>query len=315
MAMRTTVVGLAAVLLLGCKRPPQPAAVEAPAAETEPVLFVERERLEKESEPRPQLRDGQVYVDPGEAVLGTDAGEVEELFVLCDRFDPGNCDHSWFDTEQPRRHEVMGGYWIDRLEVSNAEYEACVAAGDCAVRRLDLCERYQDDHGWSTVDAATVEPFLAPQRPAVCITIDEAEGYCRSRGKRLPASDEWEKAARGPEGRRWPWGDAMPTCALANFSEPERGPGCGTGLTAEVGSRPDNASVYGALDMAGNVAEWVRPNVGGDGMYTVTPGTEGENEIRGGHWQTEAVFLRGAERGFFSAQERMIYVGFRCAGG
>ncbi|HLT35277.1 MAG TPA: SUMF1/EgtB/PvdO family nonheme iron enzyme, partial [Enhygromyxa sp.] len=201
----------------------------------------------------------------------------------------------------PTTRVQLPSFWMDRREVSNAEYEQCVASGNCAVRRLWECTR-PTDGGRQPVDDPA--PYLDPDQPAVCVSQGEAAGYCFLRGARLPSRSEWEKAARGTDGRRHPWGNDPPSCERGNFSS------CGHTAGERVGSYPDHPSPFGALDLAGNVAEWVMPDVGPDGMYE-----QGHDaEVRGGHFASAPVQLRAAARMFLpSTQERRVEVGFRCA--
>lgn len=131
-------------------------------------------------------------------------------------------------------------FYIDKTEVTVAEYAACVSAGACAAPTVgDVCT--PEEANWGHPDRG--------QHPINCVSFAQAMTYCNWLGKRLPAKDEWEKAARGTDGRIYPWGDQPPTCKRAVIA------GCTDRRTAPVGERPDGASPYGILDMAGNVAE------------------------------------------------------------
>jgi formylglycine-generating enzyme required for sulfatase activity len=134
--------------------------------------------------------------------------------------------------------------------VTQEAYAACVAAGDCTV---PVCTGYYDP-----VDKA---------RYAVnCMGRSDAEAYCAFAGKRLPTEAEWAKAARGDDARRYPWGDAAPSCALAIKSVCANSP-------LPVGLRPDGASPYGVHDLGGNVDEWVADWYGAD-YYQVSPASD-----------------------------------------
>ena len=100
------------------------------------------------------------------------------------------------------------------------------------------------------------DPDVLADYPVVNVTNDMARTYCSWTGKRLCTEAAWEKAARGTEGRRYPWGNEPASCDRAVMHD--GGDGCGTGTSYPVGSKPLGASPYGALDMAGNVSEWVK---------------------------------------------------------
>jgi formylglycine-generating enzyme required for sulfatase activity len=143
-------------------------------------------------------------------------------------------DESAFPPERPAHLVTLDEYWIDRTEVTNAQYRLCVEAGVCA-----------EPKPWEDANLNTDD------QPALVLW-EAARTYCEWAGGRLPTEAEWEKAARGTDGRLWPWGQEFEP-GRANLSGDEDG----YGYTAPVGSFPDGASPYGLQDMAGNAAEWV----------------------------------------------------------
>ena len=143
-------------------------------------------------------------------------------------------DNSAFAPERPGHLVYLDGFWMDQNEVTNAQYRLCVQAGACT-----------PPGSWDK------EPLAGDQQPVLAMWI-QAQAYCQWVGGRLPTEAEWEKGARGTDGRLWPWGHTFED-GRANLS----GDGDGYKATAPVGMFPAGASPYGLLDMAGNAAEWV----------------------------------------------------------
>jgi serine/threonine-protein kinase len=193
--------------------------------------------------------------------------------------------------ERPARHQLVAGFALDRTEVTVADYARCVAAGRCAV---------------SAVSAAK-----EPQLPVSFVSFSDASAYCEFVGKRLPTEAEWERAARGEDGRRYPWGDHF-DCARGNF-----GNFAGDGRCAEegapghpvaVGSYPAGASPFGILDLAGNVWEWVA------GRYDYRPLARPELRVlRGGGCCSIFGLPRASDRLALPLSYRDNDIGFRCA--
>lgn len=139
----------------------------------------------------------------------------------------------------PGHTVTLDAFWMDRTEVTNAQYAKCVSAG--------ACDAPQDLTSHNRVKYYNGEQYAS--FPVLNISWNEANAYCHWAGRALPTEAQWEKAARGTDARLYPWGDKVPSKALANYGNLQ-------GDTTLTGSYPDGASPYGVLDMAGNVREW-----------------------------------------------------------
>ncbi|MBN1772590.1 MAG: SUMF1/EgtB/PvdO family nonheme iron enzyme [Deltaproteobacteria bacterium] len=195
----------------------------------------------------------------------------------------------------PMRELTVSAFRLARHETTAGEYEACVAAGACPAR---ACPE--------------ATPALRPEQPATCVTWDAAAAYCAWIGGRLPTEAEWEKAARGADGRRYPWGHAEPSCEQALTVA------CGATEPADVGARPAGASPCGARDLAGNAAEWTADWY--DPLYyAVAPDADaagpanGERRVvRGGSFATGSRLSMTGYRSAFEPVQALPDLGFRC---
>jgi formylglycine-generating enzyme required for sulfatase activity len=210
--------------------------------------------------------------------------------------------------EQPIRQVYVDAFWIDQTEVTVAAYAACVAAGACS------------EPSWGTDTDCNWMVAGREAHPVNCVTWYQADGHCRWAGggtKRLPTEAEWEKTARGTDARLYPWGNApAPSCTHAVLSE-DGEDGCGMSSTWPVGSRPLGASPYGALDMVGNVWEWVFDYYGpydpADTVNPTGPTTWASPVERGGAWNNPVELMRTTERLSGEPGSPSPAVGFRCA--
>ena len=235
---------------------------------------------------------------PDAADPGGDGGPGGEMIAIPAGGFLMGCDTTRVDSCEanavPLHAVSLSAYEIDRTEVTQEAFAACVDAGACPV---PACE-------W--------DPVVRAQHPVVCVTWTDARDYCAWAGKRLPTEAEWEKAARGTDGRLHPWGDEPATCARANYF------GC-AGATQPVGIHPSGRSPYGVEDMAGNVSEYVRDRYAAD-YYATSPDTDpagpttGARRVRrGGGWGGTADLLTTFVRRSVAVDVTRNAWGFRCA--
>jgi formylglycine-generating enzyme required for sulfatase activity len=208
-----------------------------------------------------------------------------EFFYGCNT----DVDPTCAEAEEQGRRLALAAFQIDRTEVRTEEYRACVDAAACT---LPATER-----GCNWEDPARAD------HPMNCVDWRQANAYCAWVGKRLPSEREWEKAARGTDGRSFPWGNTVATCDQAVIAEGEL-PGCGRDSTWPVGSRAEGRSPFGLFDMAGNVYEWTGDSVRDGGSQRI---------VRGGSWRGESWSARSWSRVAFTAESRDPRIGFRCA--
>ncbi len=147
------------------------------------------------------------------------------------------------EDERPAHEVTLPAFLLDRTEVTNEAYDRCVAAGKCSSPDRGLPERNGN---------APRAAFFAPKKPVVAVTFADAERYCAFVGKRLPKEAEFERAVRGDDGRKFPWGNDSPTPNRTVFGRDLK-----TGSPDEVGTHPEGRGPYGHDDLAGNVWEWM----------------------------------------------------------
>ena len=188
------------------------------------------------------------------------------------------------DADAPLRTVHVSGFRLDKTEVTQSGYAACVRAGACPIPA---------PQGQSP--CATWDPQRTPDLPVTCVSHPAAAAYCHHSGKRLPTEAEWELAARGTDGRRYPWGNELADCSLANYYA------CYQSAPAKVGSREEGASASCALDLAGNVAEWVSDS------------QDLRKVARGGSYRDVPNVLYAFRRAAFASDTVSPAIGFRCA--
>lgn len=244
----------------------------------------------------------------------TDYGDLADQMCPVERFSPSI----------PFRRVYLESFEIDRFEVTVAEYRRCVRAGVCDVAPLLFGDQRYNRSEW----------------PVTNVTWLDARDYCAFRSKRLPTEAEWEKAARGTDGRRWPWGDVWrrdgsnhgalesnviaKTHAMRVGDHPEPAPAAEDGfeVVAPPGGLVWGESPYGAYDMAGNVSEWVADFFSGTGyadLPTIDPyrsspaDLDKRRVVRGGSWFEPRLYGLTYDRNAMDPDWRGFHLGFRCA--
>ncbi|MCA1635381.1 MAG: SUMF1/EgtB/PvdO family nonheme iron enzyme [Acidobacteria bacterium] len=253
---------------------------EEAASPTDVNRRQERDALDKKvakEEPKSlsQPPTGMVRVPGGEFVMGNDGGD---------------------EYERPAHRVKVGAFFIDKYEVTCEEYAKFMRASNYA----------RAPTGWS---GASYPPGAA-HHPVTGVTWDDANAYARWAGKRLPTEEEWEFAARGTQGRRYPWGDDW-RAGLANADAE----GQSRRKTAEVGQFDGGASPFGVFDMAGNAWEWTASPLAAYPGGRLPKQQEGDlRVIRGGYWGSSKKVVSGTFRGGLARDDTKnnTYTGFRC---
>ncbi len=259
-----------------------------------------------------------VFVPAGEFVMGRGDTDLTGDVVLDRLFEQGG----WWEHEKPAHMVYVDALWMYQKEVTNEQFETFVTStGYETTAEKDgssFVDRYSS--GGYVEGAYWVAPFGPGSdlsglmlHPVVHVSWYDADAYCSWAGGRLPTEAEWEKAARGTDGRIYPWGNEAPSCHLSNYQ------GCkGSGVGVQVGSYPAGTSSYGVLDMAGNVWEWVGDWFSAD-YYSISPyenptgPASGEYRVlRGGSWDDSEWQLRASDRGKDYPRLTDIVIGFRC---
>jgi len=260
--------------------------------------------------------DGKILVPGGKFFMGSDAKEA-------------------LDFEKPAHKVTLRAFCIDRTEVTVSAYKKCSDEGECLRASLEnvWTDIKASDHTIYDPLCNMRDPIGKAQHPVNCVDWAMADTYCRSNGGRLPTEAEWELAARGPDGRMYPWGDDEPSAKLLNACGKE----CvkwsakhragleamyagddGFAGTAPVGSFPAGASRYGVVDIVGNVWEWVGDRYGVYDGAEITdphgPASGEERVIRGGAWNgAYSAWVRPTFRYKDEPTKRSHGIGFRCA--
>ena len=265
-----------------------------------------------------------VRVDGGAFQMGTTSQEVAAAVRECTERDQASCLVSYGEDSYPQHSVTLNVYDIERTEVTNEQYVAFLNAlgpgshANGCYNQPCVATRSTEEFSPIVFDSQNydVGSPVNSNQPVGFVTWYGARKYCETIGRRLPTEAEWEHAARGDDGFIYPWGNIWDvTYARTNRPDPED-----VGAF-EVGSFPAGVSPYGALDMAGNVAEWVydyyssifysQPEAGG--LNPTGPPSGTERVVRGGSWSTPPFFARTVHRQSARPNEGYIWLGFRCA--
>jgi len=223
-----------------------------------------------------------VYIPAGDFTMGFDRAAKKDM--------------------APGHTVTLDAFWIDRTEVTNGQYAKCVSAG--------ACEEPQEKTSHNRVKYYNGDQYTG--FPVINVSWNDADDYCKWAGRSLPTEAQWEKAARASDGRIYPWGDEVPTKERVNYGNP-------LGDTVLTGSYPDGASLYGALDMAGNVREWTADWY--DEAYYKTspkdnpqgPDSGYKRAARGGSWGDDMSNIRTFIRWGLIPITRSNNLGYRCS--
>ncbi len=288
--------------------------------------------------PAPKVRPRPVVqpLKKAKVVLGMSKKAARDarpmVLVPAGFFPRGSMPPSGEPDEAPRRNLYLDAFYLDRHAVSVGQYRRCVEAKVCSVPDLAKgCnwprppkKKSPEDEGFEDEEEPDERsPALLAnldRHPVTCVSYFQADEYCRWAGKRLPSEAEWEKAARGTRAPTYPWGKKVPSCALANYFVRKKKYCRNKGETAAVTDYADVASPYGAVQLAGNVYQWVKDWYGkeyygkSDGRNPLGPLRGKYRVVRGGSWFSPAVDLRATARGPLPPGMQLPYVGFRCAG-
>jgi formylglycine-generating enzyme required for sulfatase activity len=284
-----------------------------------------------------------MLIPAGEFIMGSDKAENNALLRDANALNPFGFSEKLYLDEHPAHKVSLPDFFIDKYEVTNAQYldftvngkhsipfawtknaynltSKFLASLPIAYLRQVATERFKLDMDVSSMSQKTLFAELMKVQaersklPVATVTWADANDYCNWAGKRLPTEAEWEKAARGPDSLEYPWGNEWDAKKINTMSENPDAP------YSAVGSYPSDKSVYGVYDMAANVSEWVAD------WYQAYPNAEpidnkffGKTErvTRGGitssgHYDTLSLMFRSAKRAHLPPDSILIDLGFRC---
>jgi len=287
--------------------------------------------------------DGMMLIPGGEFIMGSNKGQDDSKWREANALNPYGFRDRLYVDEHPQRKVTLPTYLIDKYEVTNTQYRDFVIATNYVVPwgwqhsgynftneylatvpitylrqissgsfKLDMDVNNMTRQ--ELLDALKKNLAARDNLPVTTVTWDDANAYCRWAGKRLPTEAEWAKAARGPKGFEFPWGNEWDPKKINTLSEDPEAP------YSAGGSFPGDKSPYGVYDMAANVAEWVAD------WYDAYPGAPAyDNEYYGkiqraarggitssGHYDSISLMFRAAKRSHYPPSSALVDLGFRC---
>jgi serine/threonine protein kinase len=292
---------------------------------------------------------GMVRIKAGRFTMGSQPQQIDAALAMARRTDCSGCTRELFEREQPARQVKVPAFYLDKTEVTNSQYSNWLnrIISHIVVEKVDNVARYVwydktllldlfAEKGYSGIIylESNNEPrryfSVPPSRrniPIVYVTWDGARSYCEGNGKRLPTEAEWEFAARGPEGREFPWGNTLPQCGQVAFGRGKEGAICThtSPGPVDVGWMAQDVTPEGIRDLGGNVAEWVmdafEPRYPPCDSICVAPqvltssadGRATLRVLRGGAWFRGTEACRSAGRSRWRNDGGLGDTGFRCA--
>jgi len=280
----------------------------------------------------------QVCVPGGKFQMGASDAQYQAAVKLCmsGNINQSSC-QDYYNHQRPVHTVNLDLFWIDQTDVTNAQFEVFINDSGHKTDAEKQGKGYVYNIPGPDWDLTLGADWKHPQgpksnlnglekHPVVQVSWNDADAYCKWAGRRLPTEAEWEKAARGSDERIYPWGNQKPAGNLLNFADKNVGENWsdnsiddGYRFTSPVGNYPAGASPYGALDMAGNVEQWVADWYSST-YYNNSPdknptGPEsGQERVeRGGSWNGNDNVTRSAQREEGVPANSSSTVGFRCA--
>lgn len=266
---------------------PSPVREQAPSAQSEETITgvnnrlgeAQQDELKRLAERGIAQPEGMVVIPAGEFLMGAEDG---------------------LQDARPMHRVYLSSYWLDIYEVTNARYRQCVEGGGCTVPK----------------DRMTFDEPQNAQHPVTNVTWNQARSFCQWQGKRLPTEAEWEKAARGTDGRRYPWGNDE-TVLRTRMRNGELKTGASG--AALVDRQAATGSPYGVLNLIGSVSQWVKDWYAED-FYKTSPARDPQGPargsfrvLRGGEWNEKPPDFRASYRGWDEVTYWGPTVGIRCA--